>query len=112
MQIDIKVSEVLSRIVTVDSLSLEDALLTVEDMYKNEEIVKLTKSEIKLFELFITSKGSLKTYEEIESYIFTDYSGNSKRVRNLMSRLKQKLDFELFESIYGHGYKLKYKKFV
>jgi len=39
MQIDIKVSEVLSRIVTVDSLSLEDALLTVEDMYKNEEIV-------------------------------------------------------------------------
>jgi len=39
MKIDIKVIEILSRIVTVDSLSVEDALHTVENMYKNEEIV-------------------------------------------------------------------------
>lgn len=83
-----------------------------ELLYKNDELIKLTKSEIKLFELFLKSKGSLKTYEEIEQFIFHEFSGNSKRVRNLMSRLKQKLDYELFESIYGHGYKLKYKKFI
>lgn len=81
-------------------------------LYKNENVLKLTKSEIKIFELFINSKGSLKTYAEIESYIFSEYNANSKRVRNLMSRLKQKVDYELFESIYGHGYKLKYKKFI
>ncbi len=79
-------------------------------LYKNEDVIKLTKSEIKLFSLFIKSKGSLKTYDEIESFIFMDYNSNNKRVRNLMSRLKQKLNYELFESIYGHGYKLKYKK--
>lgn len=85
--------------------SIENSLL-----YKNEEEIKLTKSEIKLFNLFLSKKGVLKTYEEIEIFIFEDSSASSKRVRNLMSRLKNKLDFELFESIYGHGYKLKYKK--
>ncbi|WP_320033905.1 response regulator transcription factor [Halarcobacter sp.] len=78
-------------------------------LFKNEEIIKLTKSEIKLFKLFSNSKGSLKTYEEIESYVFDDLTSNSKRVRNLMSRLKTKLGYELFESIYGHGYKLNFK---
>lgn len=39
MQIDIRVTEILSRVVTIDSLSLEDAIITVENMYKNEEIV-------------------------------------------------------------------------
>ncbi|XOB60585.1 response regulator transcription factor [Campylobacterota bacterium DY0563] len=78
-------------------------------LFKNEEIIKLTKSEIKLFKLFSNSKGSLKSYEEIESYVFDDLTSNSKRVRNLMSRLKTKLGHELFESIYGHGYKLNFK---
>ncbi len=39
MQIDIKVTEVLSRIVTVDTLSVEEAVDMVENMYKNEDIV-------------------------------------------------------------------------
>ncbi|TLP35755.1 response regulator transcription factor [Arcobacter arenosus] len=91
-----------------------DFLWNTEDslLFKDEEEIKLTKSEIKLFTLFISTKGSLKTYDEIENYIFDEYSTSSKRVRNLMSRLKQKLDYELFESIYGHGYKLKYKKIL
>ncbi len=91
-----------------------DFLWNTEDslLFKEEEEIKLTKSEIKLFTLFISTKGSLKTYDEIENYIFDEYSTSSKRVRNLMSRLKQKLDYELFESIYGHGYKLKYKKIL
>lgn len=83
-----------------------------QSLYKDEELIKLTKNETKLFKLFIKSKGALKTYDEIDSYIFTDFSDTNKRVRNLVSRLKNKLKFELFESIYGHGYKLKYKKFI
>ncbi|WP_321315451.1 response regulator transcription factor [Halarcobacter sp.] len=78
-------------------------------LFKNEKIIKLTKSEIKLFKLFSNSKGSLKSYNEIEEYVFDDLTSNSKRVRNLMSRLKTKLGYELFESIYGHGYKLNFK---
>ncbi|RXJ99878.1 response regulator receiver protein [Arcobacter sp. CECT 8989] len=81
-------------------------------LFKDEEPIKLTKNETKLFKLFIKSKGSLKTYDEIDNYIFNDFSDTNKRVRNLVSRLKNKLNCELFESIYGHGYKLKYKKFI
>lgn len=92
----------------------EDFLWNIKDslLYKDDQVVKLTKNEIKLFSFFINSKGALKTYEEIESFIFEDVSTNSKRVRNLVSRLKIKLETEIFESIYSHGYKLKYKNFI
>jgi len=79
-------------------------------LYKDSETIKLTKNEIMLFKLFITSKGLLKTYDEIENYIFDGNSSNNKRVRNLVSRLKTKLNYELFEAIYSHGYKLRYKQ--
>jgi len=39
MQIDIRITETLSRVITIDSSSLEDAIITVENMYKDEEIV-------------------------------------------------------------------------
>lgn len=39
MQIDIRVTETLSRVIAVDALSIEDAIITVENMYKNEEII-------------------------------------------------------------------------
>jgi len=39
MQIDIRVTEILSRVITIDSLSIEDAIMTVQNMYKNEELV-------------------------------------------------------------------------
>ena len=39
MQIDIRVTETLSRVITINSLSIEDAIITVKGMYKNEEVV-------------------------------------------------------------------------
>ncbi len=39
MQVDIRVTETLSRVISIDSLSIKDALTTVEKMYKNEDIV-------------------------------------------------------------------------
>lgn len=81
-------------------------------LYKDDETIKLTKNEMKLFNFFISSKGALKTYDEIENYVFEDTTSSSKRVRNLVSRLKTKLDTDIFESIYSHGYKLRYKSFV
>lgn len=103
-----------------DLKSINDHIIPLENgfiwndeenaLFKDEEMVKLTKSELKLFKLFSNTKCSLKSYDDIESYVFDDLTANSKRVRNLMSRLKNKLDFDLFESIYGHGYKLKHKK--
>lgn len=39
MKVNIKVIEILSRVVTIDALSEDDAIMNVKDMYKNEEIV-------------------------------------------------------------------------
>lgn len=78
-------------------------------LLKNDDAIKLTKNEIMLFELFISTNSVAKSYEEIEDYIFPDFGDNTKRIRNLVTRLKIKLDYELFETMYSYGYKLKYK---
>ncbi len=39
MKIDIKITEILSRVISIDADTQEDALSIVSDMYKDEEIV-------------------------------------------------------------------------
>lgn len=75
--------------------------------YKHEE-VKLTKHERALFDLLTTSKQRIFASDEIEIAVFDDDICDNKRVRNLLSRLHQKLGCDLIQSIYGQGYKIKW----
>ena len=77
------------------------------ELSKDEQTVKLTKNEIKLFDILSSSKDRIMSNEDIESHIFDDELIDNKRVRNLISRLKVKLKTSLVESNYGNGYKLK-----
>lgn len=79
-------------------------------LFKNNQQIKLSINEIKLFQLFINDNDLTKSYTEIETSVFGFYEKDMKKIRNLMSRLKLKLDYDLFETIYSHGYSLKYKK--
>lgn len=79
-------------------------------LFKKNEMIKLSKNEVKLFQLFIDNYSLLKNYQEIETFIFGYFENDMKKIRNLMSRLKIKLDCELFETIHSHGYSLKYKQ--
>lgn len=79
-------------------------------LYKNQEQIKLTKNEVILFNLFISTKSETKTYEEIENILFDSCDDNTKKIRNLIARLKSKLNYELFETMYSYGYTLKYKR--
>ena len=83
---------------------------TENQLFKNNEIIKLSKNEIKLFQLFIDNYSLLKNYQEIETFIFGTFDNDMKKIRNLMSRLKVKLNYELFETIHSYGYSLKYKQ--
>lgn len=74
----------------------------------NEEI-KLTKRENDLFELLSSSKQRVFSAEEIEIAVFDDDFSDNKRVRNLLSRLRQKLGVDVIQTIYGQGYKLKWQ---
>jgi YesN/AraC family two-component response regulator len=82
---------------------------TSNQLLKENEIIKLSKYERMLFELFITTKAVSKTYEEIEYSLFNNCEDNTKRLRNLMTRLKVKLNCDLFEAVYSFGYTLKYE---
>ncbi len=79
-------------------------------LFKNEEIIKLSKYERKIFELFISTNSVSKTYYEIEYYLFSNCEDNTKKLRNLLARLKQKLEYDLFETLYSYGYSIKYEE--
>lgn len=81
----------------------------LKQLFKNSKNIRLSKYERKLFELFISEHSILKSYDEIEYFLFNNVDNNTKRIRNLITRLKQKLDYELFETVYSHGYSLKYE---
>ena len=76
MKMDVRVTEILSRVVTVDTLSLEDAIIAVENMYRKEEIVLDyfdLKSEViieKKEENFMSKKDLL--INEILQYLMKD----------------------------------------
>jgi DNA-binding response OmpR family regulator len=73
----------------------------------DETIYKLTNKEILLIEYLALHKNSIIKIEEIENHIYDDYLESTKRIRNLISRLKSKLGFDIIESVYGYGYRLK-----
>ncbi|MCT7466831.1 response regulator [Aliarcobacter cryaerophilus] len=75
-------------------------------LYKKNEAVKLTKKETILFKLLSSSINATYTSEEIEIELFNDSYCDNKRVRSLISRLKNKLSSNLITSIYAQGYKL------
>lgn len=75
---------------------------------KEHQEVKLSKHETALFDLLTSSKQRIFSSEEIEIAIFDDDFSDNKRVRNLLSRLRQKLGCDVIQSIYGEGYKLRW----
>ena len=82
----------------------------INQLLKNNEIIKLSKYERNLFELFLLTNCVSKTYDEIEYNLFNNYEDNTKRLRNLITRLKLKLNCDLFEAVYSFGYTLKYEE--
>lgn len=80
-----------------------------QSLCKGNQEIKLTKRENDLFELMTSSKQRVFSTEEIEITVFDDDVSDNKRVRYLLSRLRQKLDTDVIQSIYGQGYKLKWR---
>lgn len=108
-------------IVTIDKKEDEKRFLMLEGEFKwnldfdelldkNNEKVKLTKNETLLLKMFCENPQKTYSNDDILNYIwdydsFDTYSTN--KLRTLLSKLKSKLSFNLFDSIYNVGYKLK-----
>lgn len=78
-----------------------------EVLYKGGVQIKLTKNELALFRLLSSRHQTIYSPVDIEIYVFDDDTSDARRVRNLLSRLKNKLQYELIESIYAEGYRFK-----
>ncbi|RXK16235.1 DNA-binding response regulator [Malaciobacter mytili LMG 24559] len=79
-------------------------------LYKNNKQIKLTKNEIKLFEIMSQKAGEVVSFDTISSYIYRQTLFDMGKLRTLVYRLKQKLQTNPFENIYDMGYKLKVLK--
>lgn len=81
-----------------------------KQLSKDNKTIKLSRLEQKIFDFFISSPQSAsKSYSEIEYYMFDNCEDNTKKLKNLINRLRLKLNYDLFETVYSYGYTLKYE---
>ena len=75
--------------------------------------LRLTKNETLLLKMFCANPNTVYSNNDILNFVWEfdpgdNYSTN--KLRTLLSKLKNKISFNLFESIYNVGYKIKTKK--
>jgi len=79
-------------------------------LFKNEEDISLTKKEMVLLNLFCTNVDSTFSNAQIMDHLWKDdfnLDPNTSKLRVLFSKLRSKIEHDLFITTYGIGYKLK-----
>lgn len=76
-------------------------------LYKADEPVSLTGNETKLLEILSDCPKEAVSFERISSYIWRESLYDLGRLRTLVYRLKQKVGFNLVESVFETGYRLR-----
>lgn len=71
-----------------------------------DESIKLTGNEIKLFQILSESVGNTVSFEQISAYIWREEFYDLSKLRNLVYRLRQKVDASLLENVFEAGYRL------
>lgn len=80
----------------------------LKQLYLDNKLFKLTKKEFFLIELLIKTPEKIFMNEEIISYVWQQELGNPdiSNLKNIISRLRNKLPSLKIENIYGFGYKI------
>lgn len=76
-------------------------------LYKGDEPISLTGNETKLLEILSDCPKEAVSFERISSYIWRESLYDLGRLRTLVYRLKQKIGFNLIESVFETGYRLR-----
>lgn len=77
---------------------------------KDSRLIKLTQKEMLLLKLFCSNENHIFSNMDIMNYVWDDDRNsdfNTNKLRVVFSKLKTKLSFNLFHSIYNVGYKIK-----
>lgn len=76
-----------------------------KNIHFNNKIIKLTKKEVLLLELFLENKNSIITLDQIEDSVWNEPTSNDA-IRMVLVGLRKKLYPNFIENIKGLGYKL------
>lgn len=100
-----------------ESLSSSDSIYRLEDNFtfdkakgllsKDNENIKLTKNEIKLFEILCEYINEAVSFDKISDYIWREPMYDIAKLRALVYRIKKKVGKDMFENVYEYGYMLK-----
>jgi len=74
-------------------------------LYKNSKVIKLTKKELLLLELFLKNRHGFISLELMEQTIW-EGQATPDAIRMVLVGLRKKLYNELFENLKGLGYKI------
>lgn len=79
-------------------------------LFKNNDIIKLTKNETILMDILIKNNSHISTIDEISAVLFPNREKNSilSALKPLVSRLRKKINPQTIESIYGLGYRISF----
>lgn len=80
----------------------------LKSVFKNDEEIKLTKNEILFLELVLSNQQQLISYDLITQELFNTQNSeaNLPSIKNMVLRLRKKLDTPLVESVSGVGYRV------
>lgn len=80
----------------------------LKSVFKGEEEIKLTKNEIIFLELILSNQRQLIYYDTITQELFQSQNSdiNLASIKNMILRMRKKLDTPLLESVSGVGYRV------
>jgi len=91
-------------IIHIDSTLRYDLLN--KTIFQGMHLIKLTHNEILLFDLLVTYRHRIVTYEEIEALIWAYEGMSMDALRTLVRALRKKLQSDCVDNISGVGYQL------
>ncbi|AXX92955.1 DNA-binding response regulator [Malaciobacter molluscorum LMG 25693] len=80
-----------------------------ELLYYQNEPIKLSKQERKLFSLLIAAKGNIVDFENIEYEIWPDGPVSDSSLRTLLYRIRNKVNSEIIETVQSFGCRINIK---
>ena len=99
--------ELSSKINNEKNFTLKDGFIFVKNsisLYKNDELVNLTKREREFINLLLDNKNSLVKLEDIKEILWQEDEVSDERVRTFIKRLRVKTSKDLIENVSSQGY--------
>ncbi len=76
-------------------------------LLKDKNVIKLTKKETFLIEVFIKNRYKVSTFQEIINSLYVDpQTVSDEMLKPIISRLRKKIPEQTIENVYGLGYRL------